>query len=113
MDRSAEDALKEPFKRTNRTDEREKARAQKRVRVCDAPGCKEEGQHPAPKSRRKANERYYFCLEHVREYNKAWNYFEGMTPGAVERVPPPCALRGHRFSNSGRERAVAPSRHPK
>ena len=45
MDRSAEDALKEPFKRTNRTDEREKARAQKRVRVCDAPGCKEEGQH--------------------------------------------------------------------
>ena len=85
MDRSAEDALNEPFKRTTRAEEREKARAKKRVRVCDAPGCKEEGQYPAPKSRRRVNERYHFCLEHVREYNKAWNYFEGMTPGAVER----------------------------
>ena len=85
MDRSAEDALNEPFKRTTRAEEREKARSKKRVRVCDAPGCKEEGQYPAPKSRRRVNERYHFCLEHVREYNKAWNYFEGMTPGAVER----------------------------
>ena len=85
MDRSAEDALKEPFKRTNRTQEREQRRAKSRVRVCEAPGCKEEGQYPAPKSRRRVKERYHFCLEHVREYNKAWNYFEGMTPGAVER----------------------------
>ena len=108
MDRSAEDALKEPFKRTNRTDEREKARAQKRVRVCDAPGCKEEGQHPAPKSRRKANERYYFCLEHVREYNKAWNYFEGMTPGAVERDRLAAMTWDRptwRFGEQGRDRA--------
>jgi len=85
MDRSAEDALKQPFKLTSRSQEREKARAKKRVQVCEAPGCKEEGLYPAPKSRRRVNERYHFCMEHVREYNKAWNYFEGMTPGAVER----------------------------
>ena len=63
MDRSAEDALKQPFKRTSRAEEREKARAKKRVRTCEAPGCNEEGQFPAPKSRRRVNERYHFCLE--------------------------------------------------
>ena len=108
MDRSAEDALNEPFKRTSRAEEREKARAKKRVRTCEAPGCKEEGQFPAPKSRRWANERYHFCLEHVREYNKAWNYFEGMTPGAVERDRLAAMTWDRptwRFGEQGRDRA--------
>ena len=108
MDRSAEDALNEPFKRTSRAEEREKARAKKRVRTCEAPGCKEEGQFPAPKSRRRANERYHFCLEHVREYNKAWNYFEGMTPGAVERDRLAAMTWDRptwRFGEQGRDRA--------
>ena len=85
MDRSADDALKAPFKRLSKSQAREQARARQRQRTCEAPGCREEGLYPAPKSRRRVQDRYYFCLEHVREYNKAWNYFEGMTPGAVER----------------------------
>jgi DnaJ-domain-containing protein 1 len=48
-------------------------------RNCDFPGCPEEGQYPAPKSRTRLNERYYFCLDHVREYNKKWNYFDGFS----------------------------------
>ena len=84
MDRSAEDALNEPFKRKSQSQEREEARTKRRVRVCDAPGCKEEGLYPAPKSRRRVNERYHFCLEHVREYNKAWNYFSGWTEEELE-----------------------------
>ena len=29
-------------------------------------------------------ERRYFCLEHVREYNRAWNYYGNMTPAQME-----------------------------
>jgi len=27
---------------------------------------------------------YWFCLEHVRAYNSAWNYYAGMSDGDVE-----------------------------
>ncbi len=45
---------------------------------CDMPDCYDTGEHKAPKHRG-LNEYYHFCLEHVREYNKAWNFFEGMS----------------------------------
>lgn len=54
------------------------------VRMCDRPGCTEEGTHRAPKSRDRLNDYYWFCLEHVREYNKAWNYYDGMSDNEVE-----------------------------
>lgn len=47
------------------------------------PGCNEHGLHKAPKHRG-LNEYYYFCLEHVREYNKAWDFFDGMASHEVE-----------------------------
>ena len=46
------------------------------VQPCDHAGCDLPGLYPAPKSRQRLNERYHFCLEHVREYNKKWNFFE-------------------------------------
>ncbi|MGQ0526724.1 MAG: J domain-containing protein [Alphaproteobacteria bacterium] len=52
-------------------------------RHCEMPGCREQGAHKAPKSR-DLKEYYWFCLDHVKEYNKAWNYFEGMTGEQVE-----------------------------
>ena len=27
---------------------------------------------------------YWFCLEHVRDYNKAWDYFKGMNEAQIE-----------------------------
>ena len=51
--------------------------------ACDMPGCQLDGEHKAPKHRG-LNEYYHFCLEHVREYNKAWNFFEGMSNAEVE-----------------------------
>ena len=53
------------------------------ARTCEMPGCVHEGEHKAPKHRG-LNEYYYFCFEHVREYNKAWNYFSGMSDREVE-----------------------------
>ena len=48
------------------------------VRLCDREGCTEPGDRPAPKSPNKP-ERWYFCERHAAEYNKNWNYFEGLS----------------------------------
>ncbi len=50
---------------------------------CDMPGCGEEAEHKAPKHRG-LNEYYHFCIEHVRDYNKSWNFFSGMSDSEVE-----------------------------
>lgn len=50
--------------------------------LCDMPGCDNQGEYRAPKHRG-LNEYHEFCLEHVREYNKAWNFFEGMNETEV------------------------------
>lgn len=51
--------------------------------ACDMPGCQVPGEHKAPKHRG-LNEFYHFCQEHIREYNKAWNFFEGMSDQEVQ-----------------------------
>lgn len=48
------------------------------VRACDRHGCNEPGDRPAPKSPN-SPERWYFCENHAAEYNRGWNYFEGLT----------------------------------
>jgi hypothetical protein len=50
-----------------------------KLRACDCPGCNGAGEHRAPKSRAHLNEYYWFCLDHVREYNRQWDYFAGMS----------------------------------
>jgi hypothetical protein len=52
--------------------------------ACDAEGCDLPGQYRAPKSRSNLREFLWFCLEHVREYNTAWDYYKGMSPGEIE-----------------------------
>lgn len=52
---------------------------------CQHPECKEPGIYRAPKSRDHLNEYYWFCLDHVREYNKTWDYYAGMTEREIER----------------------------
>jgi hypothetical protein len=54
------------------------AREAQRVRLCDRHGCEEPGDRPAPKSPN-SPERWYFCERHAAEYNRNWNYFEGLT----------------------------------
>jgi hypothetical protein len=57
-------------------DETSRARA-KRSKVCQQPGCELEGAFPAPRQDGKG--KYHFCQEHVAEYNRSFNFFEGMT----------------------------------
>lgn len=53
-------------------------------RSCDMPGCPHCGEYRAPKSRSALNQYWWFCLEHVRAYNAAWDFYKGMTPGQIE-----------------------------
>ena len=48
------------------------------VRMCDRHGCDQPGDRPAPKSPN-SPERWYFCETHAGEYNRNWNYFEGLS----------------------------------
>ncbi len=50
---------------------------------CDMPGCPSHGEHRAPKDR-SLREYYFFCFEHAQDYNKAWDFFDGMAPQDVE-----------------------------
>jgi hypothetical protein len=54
------------------------------VRMCDYSGCNERADHPAPKSPG-SNERWYFCRPHASEYNRNWNFFEGLSEEEIER----------------------------
>jgi hypothetical protein len=54
------------------------------VRVCEWPGCAERGSFRAPQARSRLTQYFWFCLDHVRDYNAAWNYYEGMTEDQVE-----------------------------
>jgi DnaJ-domain-containing protein 1 len=53
-------------------------------RGCDHPGCAGAGLYRAPKGRDRLNEYFWFCLDHVREYNSSWDYYAGMTTEQIE-----------------------------
>ena len=53
-------------------------------RVCSNPKCKELGLYPAPKSRDQLREYLYFCINCIRDFNKSWNYFEGLNEEELE-----------------------------
>ena len=46
---------------------------------CDYPGCKEKAAFRAPKSPDLLDEFFWFCKDHIREYNLKWNFFQGTT----------------------------------
>lgn len=55
------------------------------MRVCEHPDCTAEGGYRAPRSRDPESGHYWFCLDHVREYNANWDFFRGMSADDVER----------------------------
>jgi len=52
--------------------------------VCEHPGCTQPGVYRAPRDRTLSSY-VWLCLEHVREYNQAWDYYAGMNPEEIER----------------------------
>ena len=46
-------------------------------RACDYPGCAAKGAFRAPKSPDQLDDFFWFCKDHIREYNLKWNFFNG------------------------------------
>lgn len=63
--------------------------------TCEFPGCKQPGLHRAPKGRGAEGQYWRFCIDHVRQYNAKYNYFNGMTDDAVAAFQKD-AIIGHR-----------------
>ena len=51
---------------------------------CDSPKCNQKGEYRAPKSRVMLNKYFYFCLDHIKEYNKSWDFYKGMSVEQIE-----------------------------
>jgi DnaJ domain len=46
--------------------------------MCEWPGCDKPAKHKAPKGRSAEGQFFNYCTAHVQQYNKTYNYFEGM-----------------------------------
>lgn len=55
-------------------------------RPCDFPDCKLRGAYRAPKSPDLLDEFFWFCKDHIREYNLKWNFFQGTTDEEFQKV---------------------------
>jgi hypothetical protein len=73
MRRPTPEAINRPF-----------AQPQPAPRRCEHADCAEEGAFRAPAARDRLNDYVWFCLEHVRAYNRAWDYFAGMSEIEIE-----------------------------
>jgi curved DNA-binding protein CbpA len=54
------------------------------IKKCDSNNCHKKGEYRAPKSRINLNEYFFFCLKHIKEYNKSWDFYKGMTVDQIE-----------------------------
>ena len=53
------------------------------TRVCDHEGCSEPGKYRAPKAPDVLDDFFWFCKDHVREYNLKWDFFDGTTEAEI------------------------------
>ena len=56
----------------------------KKIIICNHRNCSEIGKYKAPKSRLNLKNYYLFCLEHVKEYNKSWDFYKGLSVDEIE-----------------------------
>ena len=63
--------------------------------ACQWDGCNEPGTHRAPVGRMREGEYFRFCFDHVREYNRGFNYFSGLADSEIARFQKE-AITGHR-----------------
>ena len=56
----------------------------KEKKICSFPDCELEGDYRAPKGYESLNDYQWFCLEHIKEFNKSWNYHNKMNSDEIE-----------------------------
>jgi len=52
--------------------------------ICEWSNCKEVGRCKAPIEKDNSKNFKWLCEEHIKLFNKNWNYFEGMTQSEIE-----------------------------
>jgi len=72
-----------------------KARSEPDTPQCQWEGCEKPGAHRAPAGRNREGQYLHFCIDHVREYNKNFNYFSGLSDGDIAKFQKD-AMTGHR-----------------
>jgi DnaJ-domain-containing protein 1 len=77
--------------------------------ACEWEGCTEPGEYRAPKGPRTEGQYHHFCLEHVRHYNKAFNFFAGMSQDELDEAltTPPKAESRSTFATGNPQNARA------
>ncbi|MCA0432254.1 MAG: J domain-containing protein [Proteobacteria bacterium] len=84
-------------------------------KTCEWPGCEKPARHKAPKGRNAEGQFHAFCLQHVQEYNKSYNYFAGMGDASISDYQK-ASQTGHRptwklgenaHANAGARRGTA------
>ncbi|WP_156851654.1 J domain-containing protein [Bartonella refiksaydamii] len=89
-----------------------KQKAESEAQQCQWEGCEKTGVHKAPAGRNHEGQYLYFCIDHVRAYNKNFNYFSGLSDKDIAKFQKD-ALTGHRptwptdFSNSTSKKTAA------
>ncbi|MEM7525111.1 MAG: J domain-containing protein [Pseudomonadota bacterium] len=53
-------------------------------RKCDWRGCSNPGRFRAPKSPNELNDYHWYCQDHIRDFNKNWNYFADWSEEELE-----------------------------
>ena len=53
--------------------------------ICEWDRCKEIGKFKAPVDKNNSKNFRWLCEEHIKLFNKSWNYFEGMSQKEIEK----------------------------
>lgn len=86
-----------------------KAKAEPEAPQCQWEGCEKPGTHRAPAGRNNEGQYMLFCIDHVREYNKNFNYFSGLSNEDIAKFQKD-ALTGNRPTwKAGVNAAAKPS----
>ena len=52
--------------------------------ICEWENCRESGKFKAPQEKDNSKNYKWLCKEHIKLFNKNWNYFEGMSQDEIE-----------------------------
>jgi len=52
--------------------------------ICEWQNCRERGKFKAPLEKDNSNSYKWLCQDHIKLFNKSWNYFEGMSQQEIE-----------------------------
>ncbi|RCL02272.1 MAG: Heat shock protein DnaJ [Candidatus Tokpelaia sp. JSC189] len=78
---------------------------------CQWERCEKSGTHRAPAGRNQEGQYLHFCIDHVREYNKNFNYFSGFSNSEIIKFQKDSII-GHRPTwKTSSENAARASQH--